>query len=278
MITLAMRFFFKKKRFSIFLACMIGCMVMCSYSSFAQGKQSLPDSVNVEDTVSFEKKPEEQTAIEYVDTANQEKPVAEDSVVFRAVPDSVIADYKKDRDFAYANNQKYWIQRQVRHEKNFWDWLYDNTRARWIRSLLLVLLISVVIFGLYKIVADNKLYMFYSPPKKKAEEIAEESDMSYPMLEKKINGAIESGDFRSALRYMHLKALKKAADKDLIRFHAHGTNHEYMAQLNNHPVEKDFRYLTNVYEYVWYGGFALSDTQFGSIQTQFSNLYNTIDH
>jgi hypothetical protein len=136
---------------------------------------------------------------------------------------------------------------------------------------------GVILFALYKIISENRLYLFYSAPKKIGQETADNIELPFDKLDDKIREATDAGDYRLALRYMYLKALKKAGDKQLIHFHTDGTNHEYVNQMRNHPGEKDFRYLTNVYEYVWYGEFPLTSLQFAGLQTQFSSLYNVID-
>jgi hypothetical protein len=257
---------------------MISCMMVISYSCPAQDKQRLPDSLRVDDTVSFDKKDDLETTTSLTDSVVNNSSREEDSVIFRVVPDSVVAAYKRDKDFEYANKSIYWSEKPEPNKKNFQNRFFKWADTRWFRMFLVLLLVAILIFALYKIIAENKLYMFYSAPKKAMEANADEVDMTYDNIEHKIRDAIDSGDFRMALRFMYLKALKIAGEKQFIHFHAHGTNQEYMRQMANHQGEKDFRFLTYAYEHVWYGGFALTPEQFELLKTQFTNLYNTLDH
>ncbi|MBS1597954.1 MAG: DUF4129 domain-containing protein [Bacteroidetes bacterium] len=252
--------------------------MIISHSCAAQDNQRLPDSVKVDDTVSFEKKTDDETITTYNDTTAHESASEDDSVRFRGVPDSVIAAYQKDKDFEYANDSRYWVKQKAKHQKGLWDYILDWFNARWVRIFFLIVLIGLILYALFRIIADNKLYMFYSAPKKISQERIEDTDISYDDIEEKIRQAISTGDNKSTLRYMYLKALKKAGDKQLIHFHANGTNQDYINQMGNHPAAKDFRFLTNVYEYVWYGGFEPTQQQFLSLQTEFAKLYNLIDH
>jgi hypothetical protein len=268
-------FFYKEKRSLKLISCI--CMMIVSYSCPAQNNNRLPDSLRVDDTVSLEKRNDVETITSTTDSGTNNSSRDEDSVIFRTVPDSVVAAYKRDKDFQYANQSVYWSHKPEERKDNFQDRIFKWVETRWFRMFLLFLLVSVLIFALYKIIAENKMYMFYSAPKKTTDENANEVDMTYDSIEDKIQDAINSGDFRMALRFMYLKALKKAGDKGFIHFHAQGTNQEYIRQMAAHPGEMDFRFLTYAYEHVWYGGFSLTPQQFQLLKTQFTNLYNTLD-
>jgi len=270
-------FFYKEKRLGKIIVGIITCMTMICHACPAQNNHRLPDSVSIDDTVSGEDKIDNTNTIA-ADTVDQVKTVPDDSITFRAVPDSVIAAYKKDRNFEYANNPAYWIKEPVSHEKNFLDRIFEWFSSKWFSRSLFVVLGSVLLFALYKIIKENKLYMFYSSARKQAVATEDEMDMTYENINEKIRKAIDAGDFRNALRYMYLKALRMAGDKELIHFHAQGTNQEYITQMINQPGEKDFRLLTHAYEYVWYGGFVLTHPQFETLRVQFDKFYNIIEH
>ena len=250
---------------------------MISYSCPAQDNQRLPDSVSIADTVSYSEENNNKITTT-TDTTERYKSNAEDSVILRTIPDSAITAFKQDKVFRYANDPEYWIETPVKHKKNFLDYIFEWAGSRWFRIFLMLLLASVLLYALYKIITENRLHMFYSSPKKKITDAQDDTDITYENLEQKIREAIDLTDFRSALRYMYLKALKKAGDKELIRFYAQGTNQEYISQMINHPGEKEFRFITYAYEYVWYGGFTLTPLQFESLQSQFGNFYNIIDN
>ncbi len=197
-----------------------------------------------------------------------------DIISNRAVPDSVHHAYQKDKTFAYANDPSYWAKEEVKPENSFFNFRWAGTK--WFRTLLFVLLTSTLLFALYKILVENKLNLFYSISRKNEIKQGDENGVTDENLEEKISEFIYTGNFRSALRYMYLKALKTLGDKGLIQFNAQGTNHEYVDQLINHPQQKNFRLLTYAYEYVWYGGFDIRREQFESLQYQFENFYKSI--
>jgi len=198
-------------------------------------------------------------------------------LIFRKIPDSVLAAYRKDKDFRYANDDSYWIEKPLEHKKNFLDHFFEWITSDFFRILLYVLFGATILFALYRLIVENRLHMFYSSPKKKITEAVDETSMTFEDMDLKIKDAVTSGDFRLAIRYMYLKALKKSGDKEIIKLHTQATNQEYINQFANHPAEKEFRMLTHTYEYVWYGGFTLIPEHFESLQTEFNNFYNIID-
>jgi len=264
-----------KKTNSIFLI----LLLMISHAVKAQDKKKPPDSVVVSDTIiSRFKHTNDQPKSTTGDTVTDTKSTVEDSVIFRNIPDSVSSRVIRDKDFAYANDPGYWIVAPVSHERNFLDYLFEWLTSVWFRGFVFAFLISILLYALYKIIIQNRLYMFYSSPKKNIIEGKDEAESAFDNIDQKIENAISMNDFRSALRYLYLKTLKIASEKKLIVFHAQAMNTEYVQQLLNHPLQNQFRYLTYAYEYVWYGGFELKQEQFVPLQKQFEDFYKTMDH
>jgi hypothetical protein len=194
-------------------------------------------------------------------------------VTFRTVPDSLAQRMKQDKDFAYANDPAYWLREPVKQQRDFWEDLQYRINQKWIKRTLFVLLGSILLFALYKIVLVNKLYMFYSSPPGESNADDAELDIQQVDFEEKIHAAIQAKNYRDAVRYMYLKALKLADEQGLIQFQVHATNQEYVQQMQHHPQGRHFRMLTRAYEYTWYGGFEVSAAQFERLKEDFDIFY-----
>jgi len=275
-----MMFYFDRKQQTLKSGpILVICLLLFFHSSSAQHNQSLPDSLNVGDSLSFTEENEDKSNHTIVDTTvTRYSTNVEDSIFLRSVPDSVTTAFQKSRDFAYANDPEYWIERPVTHKKDSFDSIIEFLKTPLFRGFVLVLLAFILLYALYKIIVENNLYMFYSSAKEKKPISADESDLPLENLEDKIHDAVNANDFRTAVRYMHLKLLRLAGDRGLIRFHAQGTNEEYINQLATHPQAGLFRFLTKAYEYTWYGGFDLRPEQFDSLQKKFKDFYSVINH
>ena len=246
--------------------------VIISIRVIAQSLEPLPDSVRaVEDTVVS-------SVIAETDSQKTVVIVVPDTAVLRSVPDSVIRRFKRDKDFAYANDAAYWSKEPVakKHNKNFLDYLWAFITSKGMRIFVYLLIAAVLLFALYRIVVDNKLYLFYSPPKKLIAGETTEADLQHEDIDENIERAMQAKDYRLAVRWMHLKALRLLNEKELIRFHAQGTNQEYLSQLSKHTEAKNFQYLTHVYDHAWYGGFTLTQQQAETTQQNFNRFYSAI--
>jgi hypothetical protein len=75
--------------------------------------------------------------------------------------------------------------------------------------------------------------------------------------------AAQAGDFRTGVRKLYIALLYRLAEKDLIEMHAHATNREYLARLSRFkPLAAPVAYLTDRFDYVWYGMFPASQQDF----------------
>ena len=190
----------------------------------------------------------------------------------RTVPDSVVEKMKKDKDFAYANDMSYWV-RQAPRDRNWLDRMMSAlSRSVALKFMLYALLTAAIIFGLYQVMVVNNFFIL-SRTKKTRNAKGETVEVSVnENLDQKINEAINSKSYRHAIRYMYLKTLKVLSDNNLITLHAKSTNQDYVRQLYNYDNLGQFRQLTRIYEYVWYGEFDPTEIQFDIIKTNFNRF------
>jgi hypothetical protein len=218
--------------------------------------------------------------VAYNDNGNKLEKLSEPAVpVFRKVPDSTIQGLKDRKEFAYANDPNFWKpepQEQKTYKKGFWDHFYDFFSVEGVRNIVYCLLIAFFAFIIYRVVIVNKLYLFYNSKKATAADQGEASDIQDINLDEKIQQALAASDHRMAVRYMYLKALKLLNEKQWIRYHADGTNHEYVSQMTGRKLASEFSFLTRIYDYVWYGEFAVTPEQFDIVHKNFSHFYNAV--
>lgn len=60
-------------------------------------------------------------------------------------------------------------------------------------------------------------------------------------------------DYRSAIRYQFLFALKKMSDQKLIQWNPDKTNTDYIVEIKNVSQRKSYQELSYIFENVWYG-------------------------
>ncbi|WP_417800149.1 DUF4129 domain-containing protein [Tenacibaculum sp.] len=91
-------------------------------------------------------------------------------------------------------------------------------------------------------------------------------------LPKLIQKAISEGNYQLAVRYYYLLLLKKLSDKELISWQQEKTNEDYIKELSSKKqLYTDFKELTYLYDYVWYGEFFIDKEKFLQAENNFKN-------
>jgi hypothetical protein len=190
----------------------------------------------------------------------------------RTVPDSVVEKMQKDKDYAYANDMLYWKKTPPRQRSSFDKLMLAIARSAAIKVILYSLLIAGILYALYQVMVVNNFFIFSGARRKK--KTGEESDdtITNENLDDKIKDAISNKNYRHAIRYMYLKTLKLLSDNNIITLNAKSTNQDYIRQMYKHNNLAQFRHLTRIYEYVWYGEFDPSEAQFEIITTNFNRF------
>jgi len=215
-----------------------------------------------------------------VDSASLEHAtVKSDPVVFRSIPNSVISSWKKDKDFAYANDPSYWKKASPdapRTERLNWlERLLNSEGLTWFIYLLLG---AILLYAILRIISENNMRLFYRSPEKRVKGPEEATNPLEEDLDAQLQEALRGGDQRLAVRWLYLKALRLLNDRASIRYHVDATNREYVRQLAGSASYEPFRFLTGAYERVWYGEFSLSEGSFGRLYQYFQDFYKSIGH
>jgi uncharacterized protein DUF4129 len=82
--------------------------------------------------------------------------------------------------------------------------------------------------------------------------------------------AARAGDFRTAVRKLYVSLLYELFERNLIELDESATNHEYLNKVSRFgPLVGPMRYLTERFDYVWYGMFPSSEADFAAYLTSY---------
>ena len=190
----------------------------------------------------------------------------------RYVPDSVADRMKRDKDFAYANDMRYWQDEKPRQRTAFDKLLSALSESTALKVILYALLVAAILYVVYHVMVVNNFFIFSRGRKNKKVNDHADGDAINENLDQLISDAIAAGNYRHAIRYMYLRTLKLLSENKVITLHAKSTNQDYIRQMYKHNSLSQFRHLTRIYEYVWYGEFDPTATQFDIIQTNFNKF------
>jgi len=77
--------------------------------------------------------------------------------------------------------------------------------------------------------------------------------------------AARAGDFRAGVRNLYISLLYELAERGIIELEPYTTNHEYLMKVSDRAgLAAPMRYLTDRFDYFWYGMFASSEQDFAA--------------
>ncbi len=198
----------------------------------------------------------------------------------RIVKKEAIEKYLHDKKFDYSKEitqapESLWDRFLRWLQYKILELLNMSVETKQIRFLIIVGVISLVVFLLLK--TEIRGLFFKNRQRAKINYEVENEDIRKINLDNIISEAIQQADYRKAVRYLYLKLLKELDNKEFIVWKMNKTNRDYLSELANNELKPEFKYLSMVYEYVWYGDFSIQQTNFNTIHSSYKNYFDLIN-
>ncbi len=97
-------------------------------------------------------------------------------------------------------------------------------------------------------------------------------------LEALLANAINQKNYRSAIRYQYLIALKTLSSNDVIAWEYKKTNQDYEQEITSPSLKILFKEISYLYEYVWYGEQEIDEAAYRAAQPKFDLINNPSSH
>ncbi|PKA83846.1 uncharacterized protein DUF4129 [Ulvibacter sp. MAR_2010_11] len=200
-----------------------------------------------------------------------------------------LENFKNDEAFDYTeikpDEDNWWAQfkrwlRELWYK--FWDWLlpdYANSPfwfavIKALPYLIIAGIIFFVVWLFYRLNPGAKILKSQAAPDvffTEEEEIIRTKD-----IKNLIQKALENHDYRLAVRYYYLLILKKLSNAELIEYEFDKTNSDYIAEILSEDINFQFRKATLLYDYIWYGNFTVTETDYQKAAQTFTKLEHQI--
>jgi hypothetical protein len=189
-----------------------------------------------------------------------------DQYALRQVSQMKVDKYLKDPDYAYANDPQYWKEDDVQQRPgSFWKF-FSNKVFQWI---LFLGILCLILFGIYRLARENNFKWFTRTAKQgdfPGEEPVTGDRVDY---DEAIRRYQLEGNYRMAVRFMYLRLIYTASEKNVIQIRDSTTNAEIMHAFGAHPQAAEFRFLATAYEYIFYGDFHPGQQLFEGLHSRF---------
>ncbi|MES2515545.1 MAG: hypothetical protein V4580_15425 [Bacteroidota bacterium] len=166
-----------------------------------------------------------------------------------------------------------------------WDWLlnsifgkadYDDkiTMQKIVMWILVIAGVTVVIWLLTRTEFTSFLK---GNTRNAAFNFSDVEDIANVDFDEKILKAYQERDFRVAVRWLYLKQLFALNQKGTIIYQPYKTNIDYSLELTKMPYQKHFMELSRIYDYVWYGQYAISESDYQLFEANFKKFETSIN-
>ncbi len=145
--------------------------------------------------------------------------------------------------------------------------------------LLIGILILAVGYLVYTLLNNGSSQLFSSKTNSKLihpTEISAEN-ITHVDIKALIESAENTNDYRLAVRYYYMLVLKHLTLKNFITYAEDKTNEDYLNAMASQKFSKDFAYTSYIYNYTWYGEFALNAQQYQVAKQQFVQLIKKVN-
>ena len=85
-----------------------------------------------------------------------------------------------------------------------------------------------------------------------------------------------SENYRLAIRYHFLYILQQLSRKELVIYYSSKTDEEYVNEIKDPRLQSRFKRLNRIYDFVWYGNFPASVSDYHKIREEFNSLEEII--
>lgn len=199
-----------------------------------------------------------------------------------------IEDYKTQKEFNYLEeieNDSWWIRFKrwlnMQYQRLI-DWLFGDYNAHTLVVIFLEILpylilgvvIGLIVWIFIRLNPGPSLLAEPMDPEvhfNEEEKIVRSQDI--PSL---IEEAVKKGDYRLAIRYYYLQLLKILNEKGLINYEFQKTDAEYLSEIENDNFKRPLKQVMRIYDFIWYGGFNVSEKDFAVAQNTFQDLESSL--
>lgn len=143
------------------------------------------------------------------------------------------------------------------------------------KIILFLVLFALVIWIAYLIIKNRN-------PANKKVVVDIENDwnpevISKTELERRLEVAIEKGDYRECVRIYFTFILKELIRKGWIRWKKEKTNHHYVMEMGGKPESLGFMQSVRIYDLVWYGDYQIDEDIYELLRPQLEHYYKSLD-
>lgn len=198
------------------------------------------------------------------------------SVVSRAFDATQLERHRADPDFIYEDLlfEMSWWQRFKLWIAYWISWLFSREGANSVlKNVIIALGVLAILYLILRLLGMDMVGIFGRKPKNATLPYQEFSENIHELdFEAELQQAVSGNNFRLATRLLYLRCLKTLSDLEHIDWQPGKTNADYANELPEANLKPDFRQLTRIFEFSWYGDLPVDGARYEVFREAFARF------
>lgn len=180
-------------------------------------------------------------------------------------------EYIQHNNKSFLQKLKEWIAELTRKLLGYGDKTDINKLTETVLDIIYGIIFLIVAYIATRLVMKHKGRWFFEKQDENipidlhnVEQYIREAD--FPTL---FHESEQAGDSRQSVRLLYLWMLRTLTDREVIDWNPDKTNGDYMREIKDVQLRDDFRYLSYLYNYIWYGDFSISSSDYRNAREKF---------
>ncbi len=142
-----------------------------------------------------------------------------------------------------------------------------------LQILAIILAIAAIVYGIFRILQaprNRRIIQAQDGTVITAENV--DAYIHETDLERFLREALAAGNYALCIRLYYLQTIKLLSEKGNIKWSREKTNRDYLREMREHRLGREFREVTRTFERVWYGNEALNAVAYADMEPGFKRL------
>jgi hypothetical protein len=145
------------------------------------------------------------------------------------------------------------------------------------KMIVFVIIISLLIYAIYSFIQRNKRVTNLKVVSLGEQELQDlENNLVETDIDKFLRLALESKNYKLAVRLLYLGVLQNLHEAELIIWKKEKTNRDYLSEMRQHRAYSELRELTLAFDIVWYGDTEIPESTYHQLSQAFKSFNDVI--
>ncbi len=202
------------------------------------------------------------------------------AIAVRSFNNKELQEFKNDTNFQYNR----WSEPPPNFWARFWKWVWwkigeilsTKSGRRTVYTGVIIIAVAVLVFFVMRVMGMSKSSLLSRKSNDALPFTISLEDINSISFEDAIRDAIQSRNFRLAIRLLYLHSLKQLSDKGYIQWQIDKTNADYIMEVADKPWQSLFKKITYSFERAWYGEVNIGTEEFEQLNVQFQQFNNQL--